>query len=75
MVWFYAYPTESQLAGLYSETGKFVARVGGNPGHFVTVENVTFTTVKFWDPSGGIYKTMPIKEFTNNVSGLIFKGK
>jgi hypothetical protein len=25
--------------------------------------------------SGGIYRSVPIKEFTNNVSGVVFKGR
>lgn len=72
---FYAYPDEKQILNLFSNNGKFVARIGGNPGHFVTVESVTPSTVKYWDPSGGVFKTYPLQEFMNNVSGIVYRGK
>jgi hypothetical protein len=69
------YLNEKQLLNLYSSNGKFIVRFGGNPGHFVTVESVTSTTVKYWDPSGGVYKNIPTKDFTDIVSGLVYKTK
>ena len=38
---FMAYLTPRNDAGIYSVHGKYIARIGGNPAHFVTVESVT----------------------------------
>ena len=67
-----AYPTAEQLTGLASR-GPFIARVGGNPGHFVTVESVSNGAVKFWNPAGGIARTQSLSSFTDIVSGLVWK--
>jgi RHS repeat-associated protein len=69
---FYAYPTAAQLRGLASN-GPFIARLGGNPGHFVTVESVSGGTVRFFDPAGGVVRTQALDDFVNSVSGLVFK--
>lgn len=68
----YAYPTSAQLRGLASN-GQFIARLGGNPGHFVTVESIAGNTVRFFDPAGGVIRSQDLKEFTSTVSGLVFK--
>ena len=44
--------SEQQLAGLASR-GPFIARIGGNPGHFVVVDAIENGVAKLWDPAGG----------------------
>lgn len=68
---FYGYPTSKQLSELFTSRGRFIARLGGNPGHFVNVESIKNGVVKYWDPNGGTFKTMPLDDFTNIVSGLV----
>jgi hypothetical protein len=65
--------TQRDIAGLYSVHGKYIARIGGNPGHFVTVESVSNGVVKFWDPSGGVIKTQSIETFTDMATGVVFR--
>jgi len=68
----YAYPTADQLTGLASN-GSFIARLGGNPGHFVNVESISNGVVRYWDPSGAVVNTQSLSSFTNNVSGLVWR--
>jgi hypothetical protein len=69
---FYAYPTSSHLSGL-AKNWPFVARLGGNPGHFVTVESISNGIVRFFDPAGGLTKTQALDDFANTVSGLVVR--
>jgi hypothetical protein len=69
---FYAYPTAAQLEKLSSE-GKFIARIGGNPGHFVIVDKVRKGTVFYRDPASGTARTMVMKKFEKIVSGVVFR--
>ena len=66
------YPTAQELTSLASK-GSFIARLGGNSGHFVTVESISKGMVNFWNPAGGISQTQALKEFTKIVSGLVWK--
>ena len=65
--------TQRDIAGLYETRGKYIARIGGNPGHFVSVESVSSGVVKYWDPSGGVIKSQPINKFTNMATGVVFR--
>jgi hypothetical protein len=69
---FYAYPTAAQLSAL-AGNGPFIARLGGNPGHFVVVESISSGTVRFFDPAGGVLRSQTLNGFAGSVSGLIFK--
>ena len=68
----YAYPTASQLAGLASR-GPFIARIGGNSGHFVIVDSIADGVVRFRDPSGGVACKKSISEFIDLVSGIVHR--
>ena len=65
--------TQKDIVGLFTTRGKYIARIGGNPGHFVTVESVSNGVVKYWDPSGGIIRSTSISEFTNMATGVVFR--
>jgi RHS repeat-associated protein len=69
---FYAYPTAAQLSAL-ARNGPFIARLGGNPGHFVVVESISSGTVRFFDPAGGVLRSRTLNDFAGSVSGLVFK--
>ena len=68
----YVYPTANQLTGLASN-GQFIARIGGNPGHFVVVKSISKGKVNIWDPNEALEYTDSLKSFTNIVSGLVWK--
>ena len=68
----YVYPSAKQLTGLASN-GKFIARIGGNPGHFVVVQSISKGRVNIWNPSGGINSSTSLSNFTKQVSGLVWK--
>ena len=68
-----AYPNIYQLIDVHNKFGNFIARVGGNPAHFVIVENISTKSVKIWDPSGGVSKIIPTNEFMNSVTGLVYR--
>jgi hypothetical protein len=70
---FYTDSTASELTGLASN-GQFIARLGGNPGHFVVVEGISNGIVRFFDPAeGGVFRTQALDSFIDLVSGLVFK--
>jgi ABC-type bacteriocin/lantibiotic exporter with double-glycine peptidase domain len=69
---FYAYPTAEDIAGLATR-GPYIARIGGNPGHFVVVESVENGLVKLWDPAGGVARSQALSDFVNIVSGVVFR--
>ncbi|NUG71454.1 hypothetical protein PYR74_12850 [Acinetobacter bereziniae] len=63
------------IGGFYNAYGSYIARLGGNPGHFVTVQSVSGGMVRYWDPAGGVVKTQTVERFSQNVSGLVWKEK
>ena len=69
---FYAYPSASQLSGLAAK-GPFIARIGGNPGHFVIVDSVSAGKVFLRDPAGGVSRTMGLSDFESIISGVVFR--
>ena len=70
---FMAELTQRDIAGLFSAHGKDIARIGGNPGHFVTVESVSKGVVKYWDPAGGVARSQSIGKFTDIATGVVFR--
>lgn len=69
---YYAFPTAQQLAGL-SSRGPFIARLGGNPGHFVIVDAVKAGKVLIRDPAGGVSRVEALSKFTETVSGVVHR--
>ena len=68
----YAYPTAAQLTGLASR-GSFIARIGGNSGHFVIVDSIQRGVVAIRDPAGGVARSLALSEFSEIVSGVIYR--
>ena len=64
-----------QLSSLFNNKGKFIARLGGNPGHFVMVESFSSKNVKYWDPADGAYKSMSPDKFADLTTGIVYKEK
>ncbi len=64
--------TMGQFLGLASR-GPFIARIGGQPGHFVVVESVANGTVSFWDPLTGNIATTGAKDFLRILSGAVWR--
>ncbi len=64
--------TRQELLKL-AERGRFIARLGGNPGHFVVVDKVAHETVFLVDPATGIDRTMPVTEFLEVFSGAVWQ--
>lgn len=64
--------SEQQLTGLASR-GSFIARLGGNPGHFVVVDSIENGVVKIWNPAGGVAQSQLLKDFVNVVSGVVYR--
>lgn len=69
---FYAYPDAGDIAGLAAR-GPYIARIGGNPGHFVVVESVEDGVVQLWDPAGGLTRSQALGDFVGIVSGVVFR--
>jgi hypothetical protein len=63
--------TAGQLSSLLSKSGNFVARLGGNPGHFVTVEGIQGGIVRYWDPATQTIRTMSVGDFAYLVTGVV----
>jgi ABC-type bacteriocin/lantibiotic exporter with double-glycine peptidase domain len=53
--------------------GKFIARLGGNPGHFVIVDQVADETLLIRDPADGSGYNMSVAEFIEIFSGAVWK--
>ncbi len=70
-----ALPEVRDIQGLYSSYGSYIAMLGHSQRHFVTVQSVSGGIVRYWDPAGGVVKTMPIKQFATNTTGLVWKDK
>ncbi|MBI3423445.1 MAG: hypothetical protein HY011_10955 [Acidobacteria bacterium] len=67
------------LEGTYQELltlaahGHFIARLGGNPGHFVVVDQVAGETVSLRDPATGVERKMMVVEFLDIFSGAVWQ--
>jgi Peptidase C39 family len=68
----YTYLSASQFRGLASR-GSFIARIGGNPGHFVIVDGVEAGMVLIRDPINGMSRVADFREFLDTVSGVVFR--
>jgi hypothetical protein len=68
----YLYPTVEEFVGLASR-GPFIARIGGNPGHFVIVDRVVAGNVLIRDPADGAASCAALSDFLNSVSGVVFR--
>jgi len=55
------------------ERGCFIARLGGNPGHFVVVDCVADEIVYLRDPAIGASREMPVAEFLEVFSGAVWQ--
>lgn len=64
-----------QLSSLFNSKGKFITRLGGNPGHFVMVKSFSSKNVKYWDPADGAYKSMSPDKFADLTTGIVYKEK
>lgn len=53
--------------------GRFIARLGGNPGHFVVIDKVANETVYLTDPATGTNRTITMAEFLDIFSGAVWQ--
>jgi ABC-type bacteriocin/lantibiotic exporter with double-glycine peptidase domain len=51
----------------------FIARIGGNPGHFVIVETVEDGVATIWDPEGGVTRSERYEEFVTMMTGVVYQ--
>jgi hypothetical protein len=64
--------SEPQLTGLASR-GPFIARIGGNPGHFVVVDAIENGVARIWDPAGGVVRSQALSDFVGMVTGIVYR--
>jgi ABC-type bacteriocin/lantibiotic exporter with double-glycine peptidase domain len=65
--------SSQQLIGLSTKGGNYIARIGGNPGHFVVVESASAKGLSVWDPATGKTTLEATDSFAKQVTGLIWR--
>lgn len=64
--------THQELLKL-TKHGRFIARLGGNPGHFVVVDEVVDGVVCLRDPATGVARALTVLEFLALFSGAVWQ--
>jgi hypothetical protein len=64
--------SKQQFAWL-ADRGSFIARVGGNPGHFFVVVTVNDDEAMIWDPAEGDVRALLVEDLIDRMTGVVYR--